>query len=314
MGGRISYAPKKKGAPTYQPIFTFLAETREYVAGQLHNGDRPSAQKIAAHLNQVFRTLREGAIAGVPQPELRARADSGFYCWLAVQTYRAHGCRFIMVARKTSRLVDRLKAAEWKPSPETLADAECDFLYQPEGWNEPFRFIALRFLKPPKTQPDTPEQYQLFATSQYLYRVFVTDLEGPVYRLVKFYNGRCASENLIKEANNDAGMSAHPSYRFDMNCNHFQLVMLAYNLNCWLSLFQRDQNATSASWKHTTLATARLRFLFVAARIWRHAGRVGVSYSEQYQEQPQFNQLMERLRKIRMRNGVFVPIIAPAFA
>ncbi len=25
---------------------------------------------------------------------------------------------------------------------------------------------------------------------------------------------------------------------------------------------------------HTTLATARLRFLFLAAKIWRHAGRV----------------------------------------
>jgi hypothetical protein len=36
--------------------------------------------------------------------------------------------------------------------------------------------------------------------------------------------------------------------------------------------------------KHTTLATARLRFLFLAARIWRHAGRVGVSYSDHYQE------------------------------
>jgi hypothetical protein len=25
-----------------------------------------------------------------------------------------------------------------------------------------------------------------------------------------------------------------------MNCNHFQLVMLAYNLNCWLMLFNRE--------------------------------------------------------------------------
>ena len=47
---------------------------------------------------------------------------------------------------------------------------------------------------------------------------------------------RGGAENLIKEANNDAGLAAHPSSRFDVNGNHFQLAMLAYNLNCWLVL------------------------------------------------------------------------------
>src|SRR5204862_7668297 len=52
---------------------------------------------------------------------------------------------------------------------------------------------------------------------------------------VWFYNQRAGAENLIKEANNDAGLSAHPSGRFDVNRNHFQLAMLAYNLNAWLA-------------------------------------------------------------------------------
>jgi hypothetical protein len=38
--------------------------------------------------------------------------------------------------------------------------------------------------------------------------------------------------------------------------------MLAYNLNCWLVLFQREETAKVAELKHTTLAIARLRFLF----------------------------------------------------
>ena len=59
--------------------------------------------------------------------------------------------------------------------------------------------------------------------------------------------------------------------------------MLAYNLNCWLMLFNREEEAQVAAPKHTTLATARLRFLFLAAKIFRHAGRVGVSYSDHYQ-------------------------------
>ena len=63
-------------------------------------------------------------------------------------------------------------------------------------------------------------------------------------------------------------------------------------------LFQRDEEATMESLRHTTLATARLKLLFLAARIWSHAGRVGVSYSDHYAEQPLFNRLMTRLRSI----------------
>jgi len=75
-----------------------------------------------------------------------------------------------------------------------------------------------------------------------------------------------------------------PSRRFDVNSNHRQLPMLAYNLNYWLMLFNREPEDAVETLKHTTLATARLRFLFVAAKIWRHAGRTGVSCSDQYQE------------------------------
>ncbi|MSV27241.1 MAG: hypothetical protein EXQ52_00615 [Bryobacterales bacterium] len=113
------------------------------------------------------------------------------------------------------------------------------------------------------------EQYQLFETSRYTYRVF------------------------------DAGLAAHPSKRFDVNGNHFQLAMLAYNLNCRLMLFNREAGADTNTLRHKTLATAR--FLFVAAKIWRHAGRTGVSYSNHYEERVVFQQLMERLRAIAMR-------------
>jgi hypothetical protein len=102
--------------------------------------------------------------------------------------------------------------------------------------------------------------------------------------VVWFYGQRGGAENLIKEANNDAGLAAHPSGRFDVNGNHFQLAMLAYNLNCWLMLFNREPQADATQLRHTTLATSRLRFLFVAAKIWRHAGRTGVSYSDRYEE------------------------------
>ena len=97
-----------------------------------------------------------------------------------------------------------------------------------------------------------------------------------------------------------------------MNCVHFQLAMLAYNLNCWLLLFQREEESKVEQLQHTTMAIARLRFLFLAAKIWRHAGRVGISYSDQYAERGLFQRLMNRLRRIAPSGGTFLPVLATA--
>src|ERR1019366_9563421 len=53
MGARKSYNPKNKGRKSYQPILTFMAETHEYIWGELHNGDRPDGKQIARHLQSV---------------------------------------------------------------------------------------------------------------------------------------------------------------------------------------------------------------------------------------------------------------------
>ncbi len=307
MGGRKSYNPKNKGNRSYQPILTFVAETREYISGELRHGDPPTGAQIARHLESVFAALP-------PQVQtIFARADAGFYCGEAVEAYENQGVQFIVSARKTSRLVEELQAADWKRSPRTDADGQCEFRYQPEGWGKACRFLALRYEKKPQpSEAGEPEQYQLFDTPEYSYRVFVTNMKDGVDRLVWFYNQRAGAENLIKEANNDAGLAAHPSGRWMMNCNHFQLALLAYNLNCWLMLFNREEEAQVETLQHTTLATARLRFLFLAAKIWRHAGRVGVSYSDHYAEQGIFHRLMERLRAIVTDGQRFAPVVATA--
>jgi len=311
MGGRKSYNPKNKGKKSYQPMLTFLAETREYIWGELRNGDRPTGKQIGDHIRSVCAALPPGV------KQIYGRVDSGFYCGEAVEAYEECNVRFVISARKTSRLVEQLCQAEWQPSKKTDAGWECEFRYQPDGWKKSYRFVALRYEKTraekqKEKEKEETEQYQLFETSQYKYRVFVTDWTEPIDFVVWFYRQRGGAENLIKEANNDAGLAAHPSGRFDVNCNHFQLAMLAYNLNCWLMLFNREPQADATELQHTTLATSRLRFLFVAAKIWRHAGRTGVSYSDHYEEKGIFERLMDRLRRIAPRGQGYAPVMAPA--
>ena len=78
MGARKGYNPQHRGKKSWQPILTFLAETREYVSGELRQGDRPTGKQIAAHLEGVFAALPESV------ERVYARADSGFYCGEAV--------------------------------------------------------------------------------------------------------------------------------------------------------------------------------------------------------------------------------------
>jgi len=306
-GARKGYNPKNKGKKSFQPILTFLAETREYVAGELRKGDRPTGQQIAQHLESVSASLPPSV------QTVYARADSGFYCREAVEAYEKRGWWFVISAQKTSRLVEELKAARWTGSPRTDADGQCEFRYQPEGWSHAYRFVALRYDKKQKPKPESqPEQYQLFDTPEYEYRAFVTDLDAAIDVVVAFYRQRGGAENLIKEANNDAGLAAHPSGRWRTNCVHFQLAMLAYNLNCWLMLFNRDEPARVEDLRHTTLATARLRFLFLAAKIVRHAGAVMVRYSDHYEEKGTLGRLMDRLRAVVWNGERFAPVLAVA--
>ena len=296
MGGRKSYNPKNKGKKSNQPILTFLAETREYIWGELRNGDRPTGQQIAHHLQGVFAALPPCIV------KIFARADAGFYCWEAVQAYEKGQASFVIVARKTKRLLAELQSARWQPSPRTDADEQCELCYQPEGWGKPYRFIALRYQKQDPLSQER-EQYQLFDSPQYIYRVFVTDMKRPIDLLVWFYNQRAEAENLIKEANNDAVWrpilpDAGPPTAF------------IFNWLCWPTTTSIAGSCCSSARKrrHTTLAIARLRFLFLAAKIWRHAGRVGINYSDQYAERGLFQRLMDRLRNIAPAESDFKPV------
>ena len=47
--------------------------------------------------------------------------------------------------------------------------------------------------------------------------------------------------------------------------------------------------------------------VILAAKIWRHAGRVGVSYSGHYEEKGIFERLMGRLRAITAGADGFAP-------
>jgi hypothetical protein len=115
MGGRKSFNPKNPGKKSYQPILTFLTETREYILGELHNGDKHTGVQIRRHLQGVMAALPPGI------QTIKARADAGFYCAEAVQAYAEAGVKFVIVAHKTGNtrvvMVPLFAYANNRPSP-----------------------------------------------------------------------------------------------------------------------------------------------------------------------------------------------------
>jgi hypothetical protein len=295
VGARKSYNPKNRGKRSYQPILSFIAETGEFIFGNQRNGDKPSGQEVAKHLEGVFAAIPPGVV------RVRTRQDAGFYSWEAVAANEEHGAEYIIVAQKTTALQRKLEEVQWRGDRHLKAEV-ADFLYEPQGWGGPRRFVAVR--TPIAQEKKSPsEQYQLFEDKQYAYRVFVTAWKTSVASVVEGYAGRAAAENLIKEANNDAGIASVPGRNFIVNKNFFFLAMLAYNLNRWLMLFN---HVGKEAYQRTMLSTARLKYLFIAAKVVRRSRRGKIRYSREYEEQGRFHALMNRLGSIRSVAGRFV--------
>jgi hypothetical protein len=108
-------------------------------------------------------------------------------------------------------------------------------VYQPMGWLQPVRFVAMRIPKPDKVANDQYIQSELFEVDRYEYRIFCTDLRRKAHKVIAEYDKRADVENLVGEAKRE-GLDAIPSSRFKNNYAYFQVVMLAYNIWRYLKM------------------------------------------------------------------------------
>lgn len=111
--------------------------------------------------------------------------------------------------------------------------------------------------------------------------------------MIAEYDKRADAENLIGEAKRE-GLASIPTSKFAKNYAYFQIVMLSYNI--WRSfkmlaahsLLERgyqeqdgraETRCTSKEIIDNTIRIARLKLLFIAAKITGHANTNKVRYS-----------------------------------
>jgi hypothetical protein len=273
QGGRKGHNTKNRGKKGYRPVLCFIEQTRECLIGKLRKGETMSGKQTAAFVLQTKSQLPACV------QKVLLRADGEFLSWESVQAAIICGYDFIIANKRCDPPFD--PGGWYRPwKRKDIQYNSC--VYQPIGWGAPCRFVAMRI---PKTRltPNQQVQCALFEDDNYTYRIFCTNLSGQAHELVSRYDKRADVENLVGEAKRE-GLEAIPSAKFKNNYAFFQLVMLAYNIWRYIKLLAttsqgiKEMPALKTATSNT-IRIARLKLLFIAAKVVKDQNRDKIKYS-----------------------------------
>ena len=293
-GSRKGHNTKHRGKKGLRPVLCFLEETREYLSGTQRRGETIRNEEVARQIRQFRKQLPPCV------KEVHVRGDGEFIGWDSVKACLDEGFFFTF---GNKRCAPPFPSRGWYRHGDYEYN-ECE--YQPMGWEQACRFVVMRIREDQRGD----RQLKLLESENYLYRVFVTKEKGRPHRVIDGYDQRADVENLIGEAQRE-GVLAIPSKRFQAHHAFFQIVMLGYNLWRWMKLLaghaerQKQKGAEVPEPKQITMPDhtiriARLKMLFVAAKILSHGNRDEVRYSVHEQRSAglvDFLQYLDRRRR-----------------
>jgi hypothetical protein len=302
QGGRKGHNTKNRGKKGYRPVLCFIEETREYIAGKLRVGETMGGKEIS-DLIRTFKKYLPGCVKRVI-----LRGDGEFISWESVEAAIEEGYSFVFGNKRCN---PQFESKRWYKvrKKDKIEYNEC--IYQPMGWDQACRFVVMRIPKEEKARGEGAQQ-KLFKDSEYVYRIFVTNMTCKPHKVIKEYDKRADCENLIGEAKRE-GLSAIPTGKFSSNYAYFQIVMLSYNiwrsfkiLACHGALEQKGDSKEYAEPKcktreivDNTIRIARLKLLFISSKITDHSNVTKVKYSRHDSRVSGFFRFLKYLDKRR---------------
>jgi len=286
----VGFNPKKRGRPSYMPLLCFEGQSGDVLCGSYHPGDTHPSSVIPPLLDAAFERLPDSV------RQVRVRADGAFYDHQIIEQIEGKKAFFVIVARLTRPLQNKLGGIRYRPISRGVSAGE--FGYCPQGWKHPRRFVVIR--RPIPEEPSA--QLHLFQMGRYTYQVFVTNLALSPLNLWRFYNRRATAELIIRELKDAYALEKIPTQDFGANEAFFQLVLLAYNLLNW---FKRL--CVPPRWERRTLQTLRQRLLVVPAQLVRPGGVPTLRIAAGYGYPEDFLNILERIKHVR-------PLTSPAAA
>jgi len=275
QGARKGHNTQHRGKLGLRPLLGFIEETREYLVGKLRKSATVSGKEAGAFIADIKNHL-PGCVK-----QVLLRADGEFLSWDSVKAAIQAGYDFIIANKGCTPVFD--PSGWYRPCKRKAIEFNSCF-YQPFGWEQACRFVAMRVPKEPKRPSEQPVQCMLFEDDNYLYRIFCTSLTSKAHKVVVQYDKRADVENLVGEAKRE-GLDMIPSAKFKNNYAFFQIVMLAYNI--WRSMKLLARRSVSDPKKATimksivsnTVRIARLKLLFISAKVVKDGNRDKIKYS-----------------------------------
>lgn len=261
-GAQVGPNPHKPGRASYHPLFARERMTDLVVNHQLRPGDTNSASGAVGFLHRTIDVLRDAKA----EARILARLDSGFETDDILSALERRGVGYVVKARATwdvSSTAAALGDRAWKTVEHdgegTIQVAE--FTWRRSVWTRPRRFVVSR-----RRDFDSVTGH-LFDEHSWSYALFVTNLEWAPDEIARFYDKRADVERSIDELKNDLSIDHIPTSSFAANAADLTIKVLARNL---LVLY-RDEELELGD--RQRVSTLRRRFVAVAARVVRHAGR-----------------------------------------
>ena len=264
------YGEKKEGADySYEKIYNYnaqyitLAETGDVVHQELREGNRYSSYGLAKILPGIFDRV------GRHFTHLRYRADSASYDKAIVKVCEQKGVEFYISADQTQKLMKEIQNIEegaWKcfrrknlstgdmkplvkkrkkrknhkktilekrkPNRKRKGKPQiASLLYQPVGWEKPYRFVVKRT----EVLDKHGQLYFEDGLCKYIYHIVVTNnYHASDSRVMHIAQGRANQENLIKDFKYGLGLSHVPTGFFLANRIYFKIAALAWNIKTWM--------------------------------------------------------------------------------
>ena len=280
-GARRGHNRQHRGKKGLRPILAFINETKEYLWGKLRRGVTVSGKDAVKLIKAIWPQLPSCV------QEVVLRADSEFFSEPAVKACEKENVHYIISTKKVKPEFDPDRWYQAPKGPAHIQYNSCEF--QPGSWKTRRHFIAMR--QPKKDASNAHgQQPDFFEEEDYTLRIFVTDLPGAAHQLIAEYDDRAACETLIGEAKRE-GLCAIPSKSFRNNMVFFQIVMFVYNL--WRHMQAIVDAKEQTQFQRHTIHVARLKLLFVAAKIVRHSDQVKIKFSQYLDFRPQLEKVFQ---------------------
>lgn len=290
---QVGYNPKKRGRPSYLPLFCFEGQTQDCWEGSYHPGN--------TYVSTVTIPLLECAFAKLPErtQQVRVRADAAFFDHKIIEFIEGKRAFYAIAVRMSRPLKNRLPGLRYRVVSPGVWVAE--FRYCPHGWPGPRRFVVIR--RPVPEEPSA--QLHLFQRGGYSYQLLVTNLALTPLHLWRFYNRRARAELIIRELKDAYALGKIPTRDFLANEAFFQIVLLAYNLLNWFKRLCAPPRVQRA-----TLQRLRHRLFVVPAQLVRPGNVPTLRIAPSYAFTADF---LETLRRINRLHAPF-PVTWKALA